>query len=396
MKLYKLLSLFSIILFCSCESTIETFRAENPEFKGKHLLFNQIQLNSKTDNKIPKGLVDKVEWLKRNRNSQGYLILRALNLVEDYDNNKLLYYVDNDTTLFNFIFLKSSLLNKKLDSGEIKYRNRKSDSNNLKAFRKIKDPHIRAMVLTISDLKMDGQYGWLLDGIDDKDDLLTIAENGSQYISYNAGNHLRKSWHLGSILKYLWSIKISIIMLIIFALINFALPQFILFTLPQICYVLLVWRFDENAWPGFLGYFITPFIGLLIGVYYLYILGVGYDKLLNLINNKRLSSIANRVASLGLIAISIATLIFLENSFFSDGLDIVGQGIGSGPVMLSDKVLQDESFWGYILYTVNGVQIVLFLGSLYFFASLFYQDLLTDAIENLKDFKNDVISGKGE
>lgn len=313
--------------------------------------------------------------------------MAVLGLKRTYQDEQKLYFVNNDTALVNFIYYRNMQIPQDTKNS---YKEAKESS---RAFSRIKDPHLRALVLTIQNLHLNYRADYLLAGIEDSNDLEMIVNNSKDHLSYKAGNILRKKGNLKYVFPYLWSIKWPIIILLIMCLMILAHPAGGLFALGQLCYVLLVWRFPENAWPGLLGYIFMPMIGIALGGVLLALIGFVYNVLHSLNDDGREISrkLSGLLSGIGMAIACFTCIYILENTFFTNGLDIHGKGAPSGTHYLSDEVLQDESYWGYALYAVNGAEIIFFLGMIYFTIAAFKQDLLEEAFETLyewfKEFK---------
>jgi hypothetical protein len=227
----------------------------------------------------------------------------------------------------------------------------------------------------------------LLSGFEKKEDLEMVALNASEKShSFEAGLILKNKGHVKFIVKYLWHIKWPIVVLIGLLLLMFGEIHFGLLAIPQICYILLVWRSPENAWPGLLGYVFMPYIGMLLGFLVLSIIGYVYYYFTKLSTGPVHEKITNFLVAIGIAICCFSVINILESIFFTDGLNIEGRGVPSGTHYLSDEVLSDESYWGYLLYLVNGAEIVLFIGAIYFVVSGFFQSLLEDSLETLHEF----------
>ena len=207
------------------------------------------------------------------------------------------------------------------------------------------------------------------------DNLMQVAENAKNpYVAKIAKRKLRAKFHPVYIGRHLWKLKIPIILLLIFFIATaFASDGFLpMWAIPigQLNYVLLRWRFiEDNAWPGLIGYMGAPYLGILISGLAVY----GLFKIMTDKNQKNTLMPARILQTLIISGLSFLGVFLIETWLFKDGLSIVGQGMPtSGVVMTSDVALQDFSLWGFFVYFIHTIEIVLFLsGSVFLMMTLF-------------------------
>ncbi len=346
-------------------------------FCGEEYIYSKATINQVQSPVKISNYLNNIHWLKDNPDATALEIMKILDLTDPNNNEKYLYFVQNDTALLNFIYYTSQSNKKDYDIS----------SNNRIAYLRIDNPHFKAIALTIPALRIIANKSLLLSGLDKKEDLEMVALYASEKShSFKAGLKLKNQGHIKYVFKYLWHIKWSIVTLLVILLFMFGEVRFGLFAIPQICYILLVWRFPENAWPGLLGYAFMPYIGLVLGFLALSIIGYVYYYFTQIAIGPIHEKIINFLVAIGIAICCVSIIYILESIFFTDGLNIEGRGVPSGTHYLSDEVLSDESYWGYLLYVINGAQIILFAGAIYFTIAAFFQSILEDSLETLHEY----------
>lgn len=350
----------------------------------------------------------KKEWLKENENTK---IAQAINLLTPY----LIYakHVTNDTVLINLLYDYGET--RKDLKGILPFGYKESEEKKQwNLIDRIQSPQIRDAALTVPnlinykrmrkslfELKDTEALRYLalsnqraLNQLSDNEDLIFVHENtNDQSIKYATVRMLAGNFHPDFIWKRMKEMPYSLGFLLFLIVVSAIATSDIyglgalFFPLPHFIFVMIDWRINAGTvWPGFIGYFFVPWLGLLAPFAVYYGISTVQDFLedyLDGILERAASIITNLLAAI----VCFAGGLFVDWVVFSNGLSISSSSMPTGNHYLSDEVLASESLTGYLMYFAVASEILLFLLGACYILWIFlpFEKMLVPVIEKNLD-----------
>jgi hypothetical protein len=345
----------------------------------------------------------KIDWIKENENIAPLSVVKILQPYLNY-----IKHISNDIVLINLLHYNSvrHAEHKKTTPYRIQKEKQKEE---WEIIQRIKDPKIQTAALTLPHIYRTKQISNALTKINDvniqkyvclnvglggdavvpyisdTDTLIYINENTKDpEIKYLSARRLRNQFQPSYIWEGIMDMKWAFLFFVFTLLIAFGAydesPVACIVPVSQLIFIMLEWRITRGtAWPGFIGYFVIPLLGL-VAPYAVYSVITSIlsftDKL-----PKSISFISEKIVYLISSLICLASALYIDHLVFGTGTYISGSSAPTGTHYLSDAVLADESLWGYVIYLACSVEIMMFLSTGVLVLSLFFSHLFEDGIK---------------
>jgi hypothetical protein len=158
--------------------------------------------------------------------------------------------------------------------------------------------------------------------------------------------------------------------------------------LPQIILLMMYFRIPRGtAWPGFIGYFVVPFFGLIVPALVLTLLSfflslteehISFGEFLDKVFAKAMHLLVALLCAGGAYIIDL--IIFSSEAYIKSG------NLPTGTHYLSEQVLATESLWGYGLYLACSVEIMLIVCTLMLIFCLFLKNGIFSFMEKITNW----------